>query len=144
MHGTSHDAHHHAHADEAPPGAPATQTRGGHAPLPLVVPTGPLDCDGCASCVEERLREHPHVVGVHVDTRHEVAHVTVHEGMVTADELTETIAAACGDRNVVPLPKPQLSSHAHAHIARPQNANDSVGHADHMASATAPVDSHAA
>ena len=74
----------------------------------LAIPTGSLACDGCVTCVEERLRENPHVLGVHIDTKPEVAHVTVHEGMVTAEELAETVAAACGDRNVVPLPKPQV------------------------------------
>src|SRR4051794_32521074 len=104
---TPHDTHQHGHTDGAPP--TATEAQGGQALLTLAIPTGSLACDGCVTCVEERLREHPHIVRVHIDAKHEVAHVAVHEGMVTADELTETIATACGNRNPVPLPKPQVS-----------------------------------
>src|SRR5215213_7665697 len=110
MHGTSHDAHHHGHGAGGPSGASATSAPGSHSLVTLAIPTGSLACEGCATCVEERLRANPHVVGVHVDAKHQVAHATVHEGMVTADELAETVAAACGDRNPVPLPKPQVSS----------------------------------
>src|SRR4051812_37272701 len=109
MPSTTHDAHQHSPDAGAP--APAVPTQGSHDQGPtdqglvtLAVATGALACEGCARCVQERLRAHPHVIGVHVDTAHEVAHVTVHEGMVTADELAETVAYACGDRNVVPLP----------------------------------------
>jgi len=116
----SHDAHHHGHGADPPSGATATSAPGGHSLVTLAVPTGSLACEGCAAWVEERLREAPHVVGVHVDAQNEVAHVTAHEGMVSADELAETVAAACGDRNIVPLPKPQVSSHAHAHTSRPE------------------------
>src|SRR5215217_3725757 len=137
---TTHDAHRLGHSAEAPAETMSEKHAGGHGQTTLTIPTGALACEACVTCVEDRLRENPHVTGVHVDTKHGVAHVTVHEGMVTAEDLAETVAAACGDRNIVPLPKPQVSSHAHAHIARPQNANDSVGHAGHMASAKAPVD----
>ena len=34
----------------------------------------------------------------------------VHEGTVTADELAELVAGCCGDRNPVPLPKPEVSA----------------------------------
>jgi Cu2+-exporting ATPase len=83
------------------------------------VETGSLACEACVTCVEDRLRENPHVVSFHVDTQNEVAHVTIHEGMVSADQLAELIRYACGDRSVVPLPKPRVSSHAHAHTADP-------------------------
>ena len=72
MSSTSHDAHHHGHG------------AGDHALATLTVPTGALACDVCVTRVEDRLRENPHVTGVHVDARDEVAHVTVHDGMVTA------------------------------------------------------------
>src|SRR3712207_536394 len=125
-----HDAHH-GHSMAAPPTTPPGHASGGHGPTTLAVATGPLACDACSTCVEEQLRANPHVVDVHVDSKHEVAHVTVHEGMVTADELAETIAVACGDRNVVPLPKPHVSSHAHAHTTRPRDADGAAGHAGH-------------
>src|SRR5687768_10761667 len=105
---TPHDVHH-DHGAGAPSVPTSAHDAGRHALATLTVPTGHLACEACITCVENRLHENPHVTGVHVDTRHEVAHVTVHEGMVTADQLGELIADACGDRNVVPLPKPQVS-----------------------------------
>jgi Cu2+-exporting ATPase len=135
----SHDAHPHGHGTGVPSAAPQVQATGGHALATLTVPTGPLACEACTTCVEDRLREHRHVTGVHVDTRHEVAHVTVHEGTVTADQLAELIAEACGDRNVVPIPKPQVSSHAHAHTSHPSRAD---GHAARMATSLAAPDAH--
>jgi hypothetical protein len=120
------------------------EAQGSSGLLTLAVPTGSLDCDGCATCVEERLRENPHVVNAHVDARREVVHVTVHEGMVTTDELAETIAAACGDRNPVPLPKPPVSAHAHAHITHPPDVKGAAGHDSHMGSRMPQVDTHAA
>jgi Cu2+-exporting ATPase len=83
----------------------------------LAVPTGPLPCAACRDPVERRLREHPHVAGVHLDAEHQVAHVQVHEGTVSAEELAELVACCRGDRNPVPLPKPEVSAHAHAHTA---------------------------
>ena len=106
---TPHDAHHGSHGAGAPDATVPAPGDGGHPLATLTVETGSLACDACVTCVEDRLRENPHVTGVHVDRQHEVAHVTVHERMVTADELTELIATACGDRNPVPLPKPQVS-----------------------------------
>jgi P-type Cu2+ transporter len=134
---TSHDAHHHGHGES--PSAATTPARhaGGHGQATLTVPTGSLACEACVACVEHRLRKNPHVTGVHIDTQNEVAHVTVHDGMVTADALAETVANACGDRNVVPLPKPQVSSHAHAHTSQPSGTNGHNGHK--MATAALPV-----
>jgi len=86
----------------------------------LVILTGAIACEGCAAIVEARLRQNPHVVRVHIDARQQVARVEVHDGMATAEELAELVAEAYGERSVVPLPKPELSSHAHAHAAHPQ------------------------
>jgi Cu2+-exporting ATPase len=97
----------------------------------LAVPIGPLPCCECRETVERQLSNNPHVTAVHVDAEHQVAHVQVHEGTVSAEELAELVACCCGERNPTPLPKPEVSSHAHAHTA-------------HQATATAaPVD-HAA
>jgi hypothetical protein len=111
------------HAHEAP----STTT--------LTVNTGPLACEACVTCVEERLRQNPHVTGVHVDGQHQVVHVQVHEGMVTAQELAELVAEGCGERNSVPLPKPQVSAHAHAHTARPSDRDGTAAHAGHAGAA---------
>jgi len=86
-------------------------------PTTLVVPTGAIACEGCAAIVEARLRQNPHVLRVHIDAQQRVAHVEVHDGMATAEELAELVAEAYGGRSVVPLPKPEVSSHAHAHAA---------------------------
>src|SRR4051812_27563054 len=112
---TPHDPHHHGHGTSTPTSSPPAQAAASEVLATLTVPTGRLACDACVRCVEDRLRENPHVTGVHVDARHGMAHVTVHEGMVTVDQLAELVANACGDRNTVPLPKPQVSSHAHVH-----------------------------
>src|SRR6266542_3643263 len=100
MTNTPHDHHQHDHGDGAP--ASTVPAPAGPTLVTLSVHTGSLACEACVSCVEERLRQNPHVTGVHVNTQHEVAHVTVHGGMVTANELAELIAEGCGDRNVVP------------------------------------------
>src|SRR4051794_27415375 len=94
-----HDAHHHGHGASTPTPIPPTHAASRHVLATLTVPTGRLACDACVTCVEDRLRENPHVTGVHVDARHNLAHVTVHEGKVTVDQLAELIANACGDRN---------------------------------------------
>jgi P-type Cu2+ transporter len=125
---TPHDAHHHGHSAGAPTALAPELTHGDHALATLTVETGSLACEACVTCVEERLGEHPHVVSYHVDSKHEVAHVTIHEGMVAADQLAELIADACGNRNVVALPKPQVSSHVHAHTSPPARGDGHVGH----------------
>ncbi|MGH2354448.1 MAG: heavy metal translocating P-type ATPase, partial [Chloroflexota bacterium] len=83
----------------------------------LAIPTGRLACAACARNVAAALRGHSHVRDVHLDTRHEVAHVTVEDGSVSDAELRALVASACGDANPVPLPKPGVSSHAHVHTA---------------------------
>jgi Cu2+-exporting ATPase len=108
----------------------------------LAVPTGPIACEGCAAIVEQRLRSNPHVLGVHVDARQRVAHVQVHEGMATAEELCELVAEAYGERCPVPLPKPEVSSHAHAHAAHAEHGAGAaearaVEHAQHAGMAHA-------
>ncbi|MCC6178463.1 MAG: HAD-IC family P-type ATPase, partial [Chloroflexi bacterium] len=124
-----------ATATHQPPAEPSIAT--------LSVDTGPLACEACEACVEQRLRQHPHVTGVHVDGLHQVAHVQVHEGMVTAEELAELVAQGCGERNSVPLPKPQVSAHAHAHTARPSDGDRAAAHAGH-AGVSSPTVDHAA
>ena len=61
----------------------------------LTIPTGSLCACGCRETVDQRLRQHPHVASVHLDTEHQVAHVQVHDGMVTVAELAELVANAC-------------------------------------------------
>jgi Cu2+-exporting ATPase len=53
-----------------------------------------------------------------VDARRQAAHVQVHAGLVTAEELAKLVAEAYGGRNPVPLPRSEVSSHAHEHAAR--------------------------
>ena len=111
----------------------------------IVVPTGPIACDGCKAIVEQRLRQNPHVVSVHIDAGHQVAHVGVHEGHATAEELAELVAQAYGQRNLTPLPKPEVSSHAHIHTAPPPAASTATGHdAGHHTAVSAPSMDHAA
>jgi Cu2+-exporting ATPase len=107
--------------------------------MTLAVPTGRLPCVECRDRVERQLRANPHVAAVHLDAERQVAHVQVHEGMVTAEELSELIACCRGDRNPVPLPKPEVSSHAHAHPghrvepSEPAMDHAAVGHGAHGA-----------
>ncbi|MBI3964679.1 MAG: copper-translocating P-type ATPase [Chloroflexi bacterium] len=98
-------------------------------PQTLTVTLRQVTCDKCRAVVAERLRRVPHVVDVHLDPQRRVAHVTAPGGAVTVAQLEELVAGACGDRNVVPLPKPEVSSHAHAHVARP--ARERPAHDDH-------------
>jgi len=94
----------------------------------LAVPTGRVACEGCAAIVEARLRQNPHVLSVHVDADHQLAHVKVDESPVSAAELAELVAEAYGERAAVPLPTPEVSSHAHAHTA-PAGDGDHAHHA---------------
>jgi Cu2+-exporting ATPase len=137
MTGTTHQHQHHGHQA----GTSSSTTPG---LVTLRIPTGSLACGECSDRVAEKLRGNAHVAGVHVDAPHEVAHVTVHEGMVTADELAELVADGCGDRNVVPLPKPQVSSHAHAHTSRPSAHDAHTAPSDHAAMDHATPSDHAA
>jgi Cu2+-exporting ATPase len=81
----------------------------------LVVPTGVIACEGCREIVETRLRANPHVREVVVDAQERVARVTVDDSSVRAEDLAELIARAYGERNPVPLPRPEVSTHEHAH-----------------------------
>jgi P-type Cu2+ transporter len=87
----------------------------------LLVPTGTIACEGCREIVETRLRTNPHVREVVVDAQERVARVTVDDSGVRAEDLAELVARAYGERNPVPLPRPEVSTHEHAH----------VGHAAH-------------
>ncbi|HEY3080155.1 MAG TPA: copper-translocating P-type ATPase [Chloroflexota bacterium] len=114
----------------------------GVATATLAVPTGRIACAGCRAIVEARLRRSPHVLGVHVDADRRIAHVTVHAGAVTVDELAELVAGAYGERSPVPLPRPEVSAHAHAHRADPVRGEGapearSVEHAAHAGMAHA-------
>ena len=55
--------------------------------------------------------------------------------MVTVGELAELVAGAYGERNPVPLAKPELSSHAHAHVASLPAAAAPAPAAEHAAHA---------
>jgi hypothetical protein len=127
-----HDPHQQHHTE--PGAAHSTHGVASHGLTTLVVPTGRIPCRECRGTVEQQLKANPHVAGVYLDPEHEVAHVQVHEGMVTSQELAELIAGACGERNQVPLPKPEVSSHAHAHATGvPKAAVDhaAMGHGGH-------------
>jgi Cu2+-exporting ATPase len=87
-----------------------------HSRTTLTVPTGPIACDGCREIVETRLRANPHVQQIHVDAKNHQAHVDVDDRSVRVEELAELIAQAYGERNPVPLPGPEVSSHEHAHV----------------------------
>ncbi|MGI9149028.1 MAG: heavy metal translocating P-type ATPase [Chloroflexota bacterium] len=108
--------------------------------MTLAVPTGRLACAGCVARVEERLRGQPHVLGVHVNAPHGVAHVQVREGAVSAAELAELICECCGGRCPVPMPDAVVSSHAHGHTADLSRGTDapearSMAHAEQAGSA---------
>jgi P-type Cu2+ transporter len=92
--------------------------------------------------VERRLREHPHVVRVHVDAPHEIAHVEARPGKVTVEELADLAGECCGGRCPVPMPDATVSSHDHAHTAKPQDGVDApearaMEHAEHAGMAHA-------
>src|SRR3712207_6814113 len=108
--------HHHPTGVSAPDN---TQT--------IAVPTEHIMCEECAATAVDRLKHHEHVLSVHYDAEHKVAHVQVHEGTVSAAELVELVADACGERAPAPLPKAEVSSHAHAHTAPAAKG----GHAHH-------------
>src|SRR5438105_10098574 len=90
----------------------------------LTVPSGRVCCDVCAALVEQRLRDHPHVVGVHVNAAQGVAHVHAQAGMTSVEELARRAGECCGDRCPVPLPDAAVSSHHHMHSASPAGVAD--------------------
>ncbi len=89
----------------------------------LSVPLGRRRCAACVELVEQRLRDHPHVAGVHVDAVKEVAHVEVRRGKVSVKELAELAGESCGGCCPAPIPDAAVSSHDHAHMAKPEHAN---------------------
>lgn len=89
------------------------------------MPTGRIACAGCRAIVEERLRLNPHVLGVHVDDARQEAHVTIHRGMVTAEELVELVAGAPGVKDAQSRihdlwsnPVPASDGHSHRRAFR--------------------------
>jgi len=117
----------HAPATLGSSGANATDTP----TTTLRIPTGPIGCDDCKEALERQLRQHPHVVNVDVHPRHQSAAVTVRPGTVSIADLAEIAAHACGERNPAPLPKPDVSSHAHAYTAAPRDHATLDGPVDH-------------
>src|SRR5688572_29515047 len=81
----------------------------------LLVPTGEVACEGCREIVEAHLRTNPHVREIAIDARDRVARVQVDDPSIRVEELAELVARAYGERNPVPLPSPQVSTHEHAH-----------------------------
>jgi P-type Cu2+ transporter len=123
-----HETHdHHNHGSHGSHGQAPTATA---TPIMLHVPTGPINCDACKAKIEQQLRANPNVISVEVHPHDQMAMVTVRPDTVSAEELTELAAHACGDRNEVPLPKPEVSSHAHAHTAAPMD-HAAMGHGGH-------------
>jgi hypothetical protein len=90
----------------------------------LAVPIDRVFCPCCEDDLDAVIRRFPHVTGVHVDAERMVAHVTVHRGMTTADEIARGIAA-CNYANPVPLP--QMSSVASSPSMSPTLASTAVG-----------------
>ena len=124
-----HQSHDHSTHDGHGQASSATAT-----PVMLHIPTGPINCDACKAKIEQQLRANPNVISVEVHPHHQMAMVTVRPDTVSVEELTELAAHACGDRNEVPLPKPEVSSHAHAHTAAPPMDHAAMGHTmDHAA-----------
>ena len=108
----------------------------------LSVPIGRRCCQACAALVEQRLRQNPHVLQVHVDPAHGVVHVTARAGTTSVDELARLVGECCGDRCPVPLPDAAVSSHDHAHTASPDAVTDApearaAAHAEHAGMAHA-------
>src|SRR5262245_18211278 len=106
------------------------------ATVTLTVPIGRNCCDACASLVEHRLRQNPHVVRVRVQPANGVATVEAHRGMTSVDELGQLAGGCCGARNAVPIPDAVISSPQHAHAAYVDALSKSpeaiaVVHSDH-------------
>jgi Cu2+-exporting ATPase len=94
--------------------------------------------------VKKRLRRNEHVRRVRVNGDEGVAYVDADTGTVSIEELRAIAGECCGDRSPVPLPDATVSSHHHAHSAKPgagahapeaqavANAEDSgMAHAGH-------------
>jgi Cu2+-exporting ATPase len=105
------------------PGGDATET--------IAVALDDVFCPCCEDDLGAAIRQLPHVVGVHVDLEHKVAHVTVHVGMTDAPTLRKQIEG-CNFHNPVPLPKAEVSSHESMHHAASKTAahggHEAMGH----------------
>ena len=88
-------------------------------------------CPCCQDDLAAAISRLPHVMGVHVDLEHNVAHVNVHAGMVDATTLRAQIEG-CNFRNPVPLPRAEVSSHEGVHHAAAKTAahggHEAMGH----------------
>jgi Cu2+-exporting ATPase len=88
-------------------------------------------CPCCEDDLGAAIKQLPHVVGVHVDLGHKVAHVTIHAGMTDAATLRKQIEG-CNFRNPVPLPRASVSSHESMHHAASKTAahggHEAMGH----------------
>src|SRR5262249_10525889 len=110
------------------PRSKAMSTTHLHPTTTITIPTDSVACCCSREMIEERLRQHPHVRGVRFDWEHQVVEVQADEGTSTS-ELAELVACCCGGRNPVPLPPPQISSHAHAHTtSAPAVDHAAMGH----------------
>jgi hypothetical protein len=95
-----------------------------HDVVALNVPIGRRCCAACAQLVERRLLQHPHVNTAHVDAAEGMAQLQAEAGSVSVEELRQLAGECCGDRSPVPLPDAAVSSHHHAHTARPDSVVD--------------------
>ena len=117
----------------------------GHDVETLAVPIGRRCCAACVELVERRLRGHPNVVRVHVDAVHEVALVEVRRDNVSVQELAALAGACCGGCCPAPIPDAAVSSHDHAHTAKPEHGEHApearaAAHAEHAGMAHASHD----
>jgi len=108
-----------------------TGHRAGAATETIEIPLDDVFCPCCQDDLTAAIKQLPHVVGVHVDLEHKVAHLTVHAGMTDAATLRREIED-CNFRNPVPLPKAEVSSHESMHHAASKTAahggHEAMGH----------------
>ncbi len=97
----------------------------------IAVPLDAVFCPCCQDDLGAAIEHLPHVVGVHVDLGHKVAHVTIHSGMTDAATLRQQIEG-CNFHNPMPLPKAEVSSHESMHHAAAKTAahggHEAMGH----------------
>jgi len=108
-----------------------TGQHGGATTETIAVPLGEVFCPCCQDDLAAAIKQLPHVVGVHVDLDHKVAHVTIHSGMTDAATVRKQIQG-CNFQNPVPLPKAEVSSHESVHHAAAKTAahggHEAMGH----------------
>ena len=117
----------------------------GHDVETLNVPIGRRCCAACVELVEQRLRDQPNVVSVHVDAVNAFAHVEVHRGKASVRELAALAGESCGGCCPAPIPDAAVSSHDHAHTASPVHGAAApearaAAHAEHAGAAHASHD----